>query len=100
MFGLYISLKNQTHQPAVRGTRQMADAEEDQKNGLASNGLRGRPSMFQVLRAHPLLFLLVVLSTSLLLQACLPHLRIPLWHIIMLVWKKKQLSVCFALLNG
>ncbi|KAF8662462.1 hypothetical protein HU200_056049 [Digitaria exilis] len=35
---------NMTHQPAVHGTRQIADAEEDQINGLALNGLRGRPS--------------------------------------------------------
>ncbi|TKW08639.1 hypothetical protein SEVIR_6G037100v4 [Setaria viridis] len=38
---------NVMHQPAVRGTRQMADVEEDLINGLTSNGLRGRPSMFQ-----------------------------------------------------
>ncbi|OEL18580.1 Polyadenylation and cleavage factor-like protein 4 [Dichanthelium oligosanthes] len=35
---------NVAHQPAVRGTRQMADMEEDLINGLPSNGLRGRPS--------------------------------------------------------
>jgi hypothetical protein len=79
----------------------MADLEEDLMNGLTSNGLRGRPSsMLQVLRAHLLLLLLVILSTSLLFQACHPHLRIALWHIIMLVWKMKSSSVCFAPLIG
>ncbi|KAL6658909.1 hypothetical protein ACP70R_002949 [Stipagrostis hirtigluma subsp. patula] len=35
---------NTVHLPAARGTRQMADAEEDEINGLALNGLRGRSS--------------------------------------------------------
>ena len=77
--------------------RQMADLDEDPMNGLTSNGLRGRPSsMLQVLRAHLLLLLLVIPSTSLLFQACHPHLRIALWHIIMLVWKRNH--VLFVLL--
>jgi len=85
------------HQPVVRGMRQMADLDEDPMNGLTSNGLRGRPSsMLQVLRAHLLLLLLVIPSTSLLFQACHPHLHIALWHIIMLVWKRNH--VLFVLL--
>ena len=98
---IHVCPLKQAHQPAVRGTRQMADLDEDLMNGLTSNGLRGRlSSMLQVLRAHLLLLLLVILSTSLLFQACHPHLRIALWHIIILVWKKKPCSVYFAPLIG
>jgi hypothetical protein len=76
----------------------MVDVEEDLINGLTSNGLRGRPSMFQVLRAHQLLSLLVILMINFLtlFQDCLPHLRKPLSHIIILAWKKNVFCLFYS----